>query len=49
MAGRSLKRIDTVDSAYELSRAIREKTGGGYGFHRMWKSLIEWVRNAPEF
>ena len=29
--------------------AIREMTGGGYHFHTMWKSLIEWVRNAPEF
>lgn len=29
--------------------AIREMTGGGYRFHRMWKSLIEWVREAPEF
>lgn len=29
--------------------AIREMTGGGYHFHRMWKSLIAWVREAPEF
>ena len=29
--------------------AIREMTGGGYQFHSMWKSLIEWVRNAPAF
>ncbi|MFC7338025.1 tyrosine-protein phosphatase [Haloferula chungangensis] len=29
--------------------AIEEMTGGGYHFHTMWKSLVEWVREAPEF
>lgn len=34
---------------WTADEAIREMTGGGYHFHRMWKSLIEWVREAPEF
>lgn len=34
---------------WSKDEAIREMTGGGYHFHRMWKSLIEWVREAPEF
>lgn len=34
---------------WSKEEAIREMTGGGYGFHRMWKSLIEWVNEAPEF
>lgn len=27
--------------------AIREMTGGGYHFHTMWKSLVDWVRDSP--
>ncbi|MEM1084526.1 MAG: tyrosine-protein phosphatase [Verrucomicrobiota bacterium] len=34
---------------WSKDEAIREMTGGGYDFHTMWKSLIEWVREAPEF
>lgn len=34
---------------WSKDEAIREMTGGGYDFHTMWKSLIDWVRNAPEF
>ena len=34
---------------WSKDEAIREMTGGGYHFHTMWKSLIEWVREAPEF
>jgi len=26
--------------------AIAEMTGGGYGFHAMWKNLVEYVRNV---
>ncbi|MFK7852235.1 MAG: protein tyrosine phosphatase family protein [Akkermansiaceae bacterium] len=29
--------------------AIQEMTGGGFHFHAIWKSLIDWVREAPEF
>lgn len=27
--------------------AIREMLGGGYHFHVVWKSLVDWVREAP--
>lgn len=35
--------------SWSKDEAIREMTGGGYHFHTMWKSLIDWVREAPEF
>ena len=34
---------------WEVEEAIREMTGGGFHFHVIWKSLIEWVEEAPEF
>jgi protein tyrosine phosphatase (PTP) superfamily phosphohydrolase (DUF442 family) len=34
---------------WSKDEAIREMTGGGYQFHKMWMSLTEWVRDAPEF
>lgn len=34
---------------WSTEEAIREMTGGGYRFHTMWKSLADWVRNAPAF
>lgn len=32
---------------WSADEAIREMTGGGYHFHVVWKSLIDWVREAP--
>ncbi|MEP4077666.1 fused DSP-PTPase phosphatase/NAD kinase-like protein [Haloferula sp.] len=43
----ALYRINRQD--WSKDEAIREMTGGGFQFHTMWKSLIEWVREAPEF
>ena len=34
---------------WSKDEAIREMTGGGYHFHTMWKNLVDWVHDAPEF
>ncbi len=35
-----------VEQRWSKGEAIRELTGGGFGFHAIWKNIPDYVRNA---